>query len=502
MAITDRTDSTEPGLAETKREGVQGRLKHKIMIVEDNKIARMVLQSEFAEMDAELLLASDGEEAMALAEKEQPDIITMQVDLPVLSGLETCRKLKNNYSTRSIPVIFVTQNDTAEERKEAFACGAVDYLATPFTRGKLSAKVQKLFEIKERSEPQTILVAEDSDTIRTIIVGILRKQGHTVVEARDGMDAWNKLQKHRNIDIIVSDINMPNMDGHQLCRLVRGSDEWAFVPILIVSTLADKGDIAMLLNSGADDYVIKPFATEEFLARLRAHIRVRQLYSELNVVNARLHSFNESLEKMVEYRTKELNVANMEAIMMLAVASEFRDTDTGNHVRRIADYTKALTLAMNYSETKAEEISYSSILHDVGKIAIKDAILKKEGKLTDDEFAAMKDHTVHGEAILSKNPFFKPAREVARWHHEKFDGTGYPDGLAEYGIPVSARITSVADVFDALTTKRVYKDAWSEEDAIEYILKFSGKHFDPMVVEAFEKLFKDGTIAAIRSKYK
>jgi response regulator RpfG family c-di-GMP phosphodiesterase len=477
-------------------------IKHKILVVEDNKIARMVLQSEFSDMEADVILASDGDEAVALAEKEQPDVITVQADLPKTDGYEVCRRLKNNGYTRSIPVIFVAQNDGGDKRKEAYASGAVDFFVTPFPRGKLAAKVRKLIEMKMPHEPQTILVAEDSETIRSIIVGILRKQGHTVIEARDGMEAWNTLQKYKNIDIIVSDINMPNMDGHQFCRLVRGSDEWAFVPILIVSTMADKENIALLLNAGADDYVIKPFATEEFLARLKAHTRVRQLYRELNVANSRLQSFNESLEKMVGYRTMKLNEANMEAIMMLAVASEFRDTDTGNHVRRIADYTRELALAMNYSESRAEEISHSSILHDVGKISVVDAILKKEGKLTPEEFTAMKEHAVNGESIISKSDFFKTAREVARSHHEKFDGTGYPDGLSDLNIPLAARITAVADVFDALTTRRVYKEAWSEEDAMEHLLKHSGKHFDPMVVDAFETLYKNGAIAAIRQKYR
>lgn len=473
-----------------------------ILIVEDNKIARMVLQSELAELSLEFLIAEDGEMALALAEKERPDAITMQVDLPKMGGIDVCRRLKSIRATRDIPVLFVTQRGTPEQQRAAFAAGAVDYLVTPFPRGKLASRIQRLLDVKHVTVPQTILVAEDSETIRTIIAGILKKQGHTVVEARDGMEAWNCLQQRKDIDILVSDINMPNMDGHQLCRMVRGSQDHAFMPILIVSTMADKEDIAMLLNAGADDYVIKPFATEEFLARLKAHIRVRHLYSELSMANSRLKTFNESLEKMVEFRTSELHEANMEALMMLAVASEYRDTDTGNHVRRIAGYTRHIALTMNYSETKAEEISYSSILHDVGKIAIPDAILKKPGSLTDGEFNLMKGHSVHGEAILnSKSGFFKMGREVARWHHERFDGSGYPDGLVEYQIPLAARITAVADVFDALTNKRVYKEAWPMEKAYQYIIEGAGKHFDPLVVEAFSKIFKDGTIKNIHDQF-
>ncbi len=474
----------------------------KLLIVEDNKIARMVLQSELTDLDLQFLIAEDGEMALALAEKEKPAAITMQIDLPKVGGIEVCRRLKNKRATRDIPVLFVTQRGTPEQQREAFGAGAVDYLITPFPRGKLAARIQRLLEVKHVTTPQTILVAEDSETIRAIIAGILKRQGHTVVEARDGMEAWSLLQARKDIDILISDINMPNMDGHQLCRMVRGSMDYAFMPILIVSTMADKEDIAMLLNAGADDYIIKPFAAEEFLARLKAHIRVRHLYSELSLANSRLKTFNESLEKMVEFRTRQLHEANMEALTMLAVASEYRDTDTGNHVRRIAGYTRHIALAMNYSETKAEEISYSSILHDVGKIAIPDVILKKPGKLTDEEFNLMKGHTVHGEAILKSNSdFFKMGREVARWHHERFDGSGYPDGLEEYNIPLAARITAVADVFDALTNKRVYKEAWPIDKASQFIIEGAGKHFDPLVVEAFDMIFKNGTIKKIYDQY-
>jgi response regulator RpfG family c-di-GMP phosphodiesterase len=477
------------------------------LVVEDNKIAGMALQSELNSISgATVTIMTDPVGALSFAEQNPPKIIVLRADSQVMGGYEVCKKLKRHPATRNIPVIFIAENDQWESQKEAFAVGADEYVVTPFPRGKLAEKAKRLLgkkdPVEEKFVPQTILIAEDSDTIRNLVSGILRKQGHNVVEAADGLIAWSILQKRKDIDVIISDINMPNMDGHQLCRMVRGVDEFAFVPIIVVSTIADKDDIAHILNSGADDYLIKPFATEEFLARLKSHLRLRQLYNQLNSANSRLQTFNASLEKMVDFRTKEISEANIESIMMLAVASEFRDTDTGNHVRRIAEYTKSIALAINYSESKAMAISHSAILHDVGKIAINDVILKKEGKLDEREFNIMKTHTTVGESILSKAPFFKMAREVARSHHERFDGTGYPDGLREYNIPLSARITAVADVFDALTSKRIYKPAWSMGDAYEYIMDQSGRHFDPMVVEAFDKVYKEGFIAKMMDKYR
>ena len=476
--------------------------KVKIIIVEDNKISRKVLESELSVLDAEIFSIKEGDDPIEAAIKIQPSIISISSELNDISGYDLCRKLKGHAETKDIPIVLITQYDSDEDRKTAYIAGAEDICQTPFPKGKLANKIENLVDKKvEASLPQKVLIAEDSDTVRTIISNILKKEGHTVVEARDGAEAWDILAKTKDIDMIVSDINMPNIDGYQLVKLIRSAREWEFVPIIIASTLADKEDIVKLLNSGADDYVIKPFSTEEFLARIKAHQRVHQLYSELKVANKKLKSFNDSLEKMVSFRTLELHEANMEALMMLAVASEYRDVDTGNHVRRISDFTRELTLAMGYSETKAEEVSYCSILHDVGKIGIPDYILKKPGKLTDEEFKGMQEHTIHGESILSNTQFFKIAREISRWHHEKFDGSGYPDGLVEYAIPFHARVTSVADVFDALTTERVYKKAWDEERAYKHILERVGIDFDPLAIEAFEKIYKAGVISRIRKKY-
>ncbi|MBI3581053.1 MAG: response regulator [Nitrospinae bacterium] len=479
----------------------------KILVLEDGKIAAMALQSELASIaGASVSIVSAADRVLEDAAENPPDVIILRFDPHGMNGPEICKRLKKKPATRDIPVIFIAENDNRESQKEAFESGAADYVVTPFPRGRLAEKTKKLLGKGAAEEgdvrPQTILVAEDSDTVRKLVAGILKKQGHEVVEAADGLIAWSILQRRRDVDLIISDVNMPNMNGHQLCRMVRGMEEHAFVPFIVVSSIADKDDITKILNSGADDYLIKPFATEEFLARLKAHLRVRRLYNDLNAANSRLQAFNASLEKMVVLRTREISEANLEAIMMLAVASEHRDTDTGNHVRRISEHATRLALAMNFPEARAEAIGHSSILHDVGKIAITDVILKKEGKLDEREFNVMKTHSAAGEAILSKAPFFKTAREIARSHHEKFDGTGYPDGLREFNIPLSARITAVADVFDALTSRRVYKAAWSINDAYAYVAEQAGKHFDPLVVEAFDKIYKEGFTAKMMEKYK
>lgn len=210
-----------------------------------------------------------------------------------------------------------------------------------------------------------------------------------------------------------------------------------------------------------------------------------------------LKHYSERLEDRVRERTRELHEANMEAIYMLAVASEAKDEDTGAHVRRIQEYSEAVAAEMGMSKARAERLGHSAILHDVGKIAVPDEILKKPGPLTDDERRRMQQHTIAGERILSEKPFFEESRQIARSHHENWNGSGYPDGLSGDAIPPAARIVHLVDVFDALRNRRVYKGAWPLDKTMAMIRDGSGKAFDPDVVRAFEALLADGRIAEI-----
>ncbi len=197
-----------------------------------------------------------------------------------------------------------------------------------------------------------------------------------------------------------------------------------------------------------------------------------------------------------------LKEANFDAIFSLAVAAEAKDDDTGDHVRRIQYYSSALARKIGMSDEEVEIISISSIMHDVGKISVPDSILRKPGKLTDEEFDIMKNHTHHGMKILPAKPFFKTARDIARNHHEKWDGSGYPDGLAGEGIPLAARVVAVADVFDALTSRRPYKEPWPFQKATDELIKCKGKHFDPSLVDAWVSLTEEGVIREIYDQWK
>jgi putative nucleotidyltransferase with HDIG domain len=210
-----------------------------------------------------------------------------------------------------------------------------------------------------------------------------------------------------------------------------------------------------------------------------------------------LKTYSARLEERVRERTAELHAANLDAIYMLAVASEAKDEDTGRHVRRIEHYARLLSRELGMDEGVAEAIGYSAVLHDVGKMHVPDHILKKPGKLTDAERIAIQSHTIIGERILANRPFFARARKIARSHHENWDGSGYPDGLSGENIPLEARIVHLADVYDALTTPRVYKAAWSTYDAMVVIEEGAERMFDPRIVRAFIGLHERGALEGI-----
>lgn len=228
-----------------------------------------------------------------------------------------------------------------------------------------------------------------------------------------------------------------------------------------------------------------------------AYVGIARDVTERKALQARISAVNTELEGA----NQELKGAHIDAILMLSVACEAKDEDTGDHVQRIQHYTRAMANEIGLPEELKEQIAYSSMMHDVGKIHIPDYILRKPGRLTTSEFEIMKMHTIFGERILLEKQRYQLARQIARSHHENYDGTGYPDNLKGEDIPLPARIVKLVDVYDALSTKRPYKEAWSDLEAFEIILPMRGKQFDPMLVDTFERLWKDDIIKEIKEKY-
>ncbi|HUE96931.1 MAG TPA: HD domain-containing phosphohydrolase, partial [Longimicrobiaceae bacterium] len=282
-------------------------------------------------------------------------------------------------------------------------------------------------------------------------------------------------------DLVLLDLHMPRLDGFALMReIARVLPRDRYLPILVLTADDSEPVKRRALLAGAKDFLTKPFSLTEALLRIRNLLETRALYLEL----AR---HNEDLATRVAERTRELDAARMEVLERLCQAVEFRDDVTGRHTRRVGELAAAVATAFGLADDTVDLIRRAAPLHDVGKIAIPDAVLQKAGRLTATELAVMREHTVYGGRILAggRTALMTSAETIARCHHERWDGAGYPAGSRAEEIPLSARIVAVADVYDALTNTRQYRAAWTPARALAEIRTGAGRHFDPRLVEAF-----------------
>jgi len=302
--------------------------------------------------------------------------------------------------------------------------------------------------------------------------------------------------------LILLDIMMPGLDGFEVIEQLAEHKETHEVPVIFLSALDDTESKVKGLKKGAVDYISKPFQPQEVIARVQTHLQLNRLKNNLAQSNRALHDLNEHLEEKVCERTQQLVRGRDALIFALARLAEARDSETGRHLERMQVYSALLAQyvfqhhpELNLTKAWVKHVERTAVLHDIGKIGIPDNILLKPGKLTDDERVIMQQHAEIGGQALNDisqqwgtDGFLLVAAEIALGHHEKWDGSGYPYGKAGQDIPLSARIVALADVYDALTSKRPYKEAWNHQQAVDYISTHSGSHFDPQLVEAFSRL--------------
>ncbi|MER2490502.1 response regulator [Catenovulum sediminis] len=319
----------------------------------------------------------------------------------------------------------------------------------------------------------TILIVDDAPSNIELLSNILRNDGHRVIAAAKGEIALRIAKGVNKPDLILLDVLMPDMDGHEVCRRLKANPHTMNIPIIFATSRNEEEDEQVGFALGAVDYMTKPFRPAVVSARVNTHLH--------------LHYQTRHLQSLVDAKTTEVKNTQFKIIQKLGRAAEFKDNETGEHVIRMSWFARLLAEKNNMDPHFCELLFQAAPMHDIGKIGIPDKILQKPGKLDADEWEIMKKHAVFGADIIgdSKTPLLKLAREIALNHHEKWDGSGYPSGKAGEEIPVSARIIAIADVFDALTSERPYKRAWSEESAIELLQNEAGKHFDPNLVPKF-----------------
>lgn len=349
---------------------------------------------------------------------------------------------------------------------------------------------------------QRILIVDDDATVRRLLHAILRSS-HQLSEAATGEEALEQAARFAP-DMILLDIMMPGMDGYEICRRVKEKDPETLV--IMVSALSSPDEQMRAIEVGADDYIVKPFDPPDLRARLRLHFRLRSAVANVHDIRGEIESRNSQLRFMMEQHQRDVVAIQDTAVFTLAKVAESRDQETGGHLARMRAYSYILGEELGregpythvITRQFLDDLYRSSPLHDIGKVGIRDEILLKPGPLTEDEFAVMQQHTIIGANILDEavshtrgGGFLSMGALIARFHHEQFDGSGYPAGLVGPEIPLPARIVAVADVFDALTSERPYKSAYTVERARAIILDGAGKHFDPIIVEAFRRRFND-----------
>ncbi len=322
------------------------------------------------------------------------------------------------------------------------------------------------------NQKYNILIVDDVRENLILVDRVLKNFGYMTIMVPDGLSAL-KIARTQNVDLILMDIMMPIMSGIETCRYLKADERTSPIPVIFLTADTGRETLTKAYSVGGNDYIRKPFFKEELLARVASRLKLRD--------------YEKNLEYKVEQRTREIAETQIQLMLVLGGIAEGHSSETHEHVKRVTEFTYKLAILYGMDEKEAKELKDASSLHDIGKLAIKDNLLHKEEALSKAEYKEIQRHAQLGVVMLeeSKLPLFETAKIVAGQHHERYDGTGYPNRLKGKKIHIYGRIVALADVFDALSFKRSYKKGWTKEEVLVYIRDMRGKHFDPVLVDLF-----------------
>jgi response regulator RpfG family c-di-GMP phosphodiesterase len=439
----------------------------KILIVDDSLSVRKQYRELLEHRYPNLVEAADGREASHIAVTERPMLIITDFNMPEINGFELCRMLQTDSNTRDIPIIIVSTFDSDSDVEGGFEAGASAYLSKRDVDELLLKTVNEIVWKYSNVRQKHILVVEDSKSIALFIAAGLTKNSFVVTVAQNGAMAKSLLRETRP-DLILSDIKMPEMDGFALCRWIKANPDIADIPFVAMSAGEETAVIHRIIQYGAAAYIIKPFSMNQLVPLidriLSDHFRI--LLKDRERLDVERNALVNSIESLV-------------------TALEARDPYTKGHSEVVSAVVTEMLALSGAEKSEVELIAVGGRLHDIGKIGIRDSVLLKPDRLTEEEYAHIKEHPTIGMSILAAISSLERIVPVTYSHHERWDGKGYPEGLKGTQIPFWARLTSVADTFDALTSDRPYRQGMPTEKAFQIIQEASGTQLCPDSVDLF-----------------
>ncbi|RKX75758.1 MAG: two-component system response regulator [Spirochaetes bacterium] len=447
--------------------------KRRILVVDDSRACRKLVKGLLASLNANLEEASNGREALDMVLENRFDLIITDVDMPEMDGVELCKNIKSFPPLRYIPIIMVSSFDSDKDVSRGFEAGASEYVSKKTVRENLYERVKSVLKESDFARDKTILVVDDSHSIRLMLREGLSMSGFGVVTAKNGEEALEILRKVK-IDLILSDIHMPVMNGITLCRKVHEDPLINTIPFIVMSTDRDRSLMKKLHSLGSDTYIVKPFNMDSLT------ILIGKLLSDHYLL----------LLKEKEQLEMERNMM-LASISSLILALEAKDNYTKGHSENVSAIASGMVSLTGADKDEIEVVRLGGILHDIGKIGVRDSILLKKGRLSEEEKLEIMKHPRVGFNIIKPIPSLGEVTSLILYHHERFDGKGYPEGLKGSDIPFWARIMAVADTFDALTSNRPYRSGYTEEEAYEIIHESRGTQLCPDAVDLFFQWISD-----------
>jgi response regulator RpfG family c-di-GMP phosphodiesterase len=442
-----------------------------ILIVDDSAIVRKALTRQLEQFGARVTQAEDGQQGVEAALAGHYDLIVSDVEMPRLDGFGLCEKLKDSPGTRGIPVIMLSSLDADKDIDRGFKAGAAAYVSKSHVQTQLIETIERVLEKFKFHHNRLVLVVDDSRSVRNLVTEALEEAGFKVIMAENGKQALKRIDEQRP-DLIISDVDMPEMNGMDFCKILHADPTLSVIPFIIMSSNSDRSMMRRMLSLGAAGYLVKPFNLEQIV------ITVERLLSDHFLIILK--------EKERLGTERRMMLAS---ITTLIAALEARDPYTRGHSETVAKLVQEMGRRMNIDAEGIESLGIACRLHDIGKIGVPDSILLKPGRLSEAEFVIIRQHPTIGASILSAIPSIKPLLPVILHHHERFDGKGYPKGLKGSEVMLWARMTAVADTYDALISDRPYRRGMGHEQAMTIIEDVRGTQLCPDCVDAFKESY-------------